>query len=436
MSTNRLLSLSGLRNLVRPSPTQVLAVCGLIVLGVAVLDDSILPRAGLITLPLVLALPQGAAFALLIAAAASPAQLQGEAVGPLSSVDVLILGLIARIVLSPTFWKAGRPTLAMVTGVAAVVAGGLATVGADNESEVTASLRVGGYLCIALVLSRTLRPGDLFTFASGVLGMAIGQALAALAGLTPTGATGLPIGRYLGTLGDPNQFGTPVAVALVMLVFSPALIPSRPLRLLALSVLGLALFGSGTRSAWAGALVALVAMGGWALDRRGTPSWARFTSGFVLGALVVVLCVSVVAGASALGLNPVSTQIRAETVSAGWNYLAKHPFLPRGFGDFPTESGIYNTWLALAVALTPITAFLLALFAGIATYDAWGQRLLGLFPALLVIATTTMTENVVQGGSALTLMWFLLLGCGAAVHAETRGTAERRPGRASAQVDG
>jgi hypothetical protein len=392
-----------------------------------VLDDALSPRTGLIVLPLTLLLPPGAACALMIAVAASPTQLQGEAVGPLSSVDVLVMGLIVRTALSPAFWKAGRPTLAMVTGVAAVVAGGLATLGADNDSEVTASLRVGGYLSAALALSRTLRPGDLFTFASGVLGVAIGQALAALAGLTPTGATGLPIGRYLGTLGDPNQFGTPVAVALVMLVFSPGLIQNRPLRLLTLAVLGLALFGSGTRSAWAGALIALVAMGGWALDRRESPSWARFTSGFVLGALVVVLCVSVVAGASALGLNPVSTQIRAETVSAGWNYLAEHPFVPRGFGDFATESGIYNTWLALAVALTPITALWLALFAGLATYAAWGQRLIALFPALLVIATTTMTENVVQGGSALTLLWFVLLGCGAAVHAEARGAAARRP---------
>jgi hypothetical protein len=421
---NRLSSRSGLSSVVRPSHARVLAACGVIAVGIAVLEDSLPARAGLVALPVALVLPPGGALALLLAIAASPTQLQGEALGPLSSVDVLVVGLLARSAASPAFWTAGRPSVPLIMGMGAIIAGGLATLGADAESEVTASLRVGGYLCLALAVSRTLRPGDLYALAGGIVGLALGQSIAAIAGLTPTGPTGLPLGRYLGTLGDPNQFGTPVAVALVMLMFTPALIERRRLRFLALGILGVALAGSGTRSAWAGAVIAIVAMAGWAMERRDTPSWARFTSGFVLGALAVVLCVSVVAGASALGLNPVSTQIRAETISAGWDYLTEHPFLPRGFGDFPTESAIYNTWLAVAVALTPVTALLLALFAGLGTFAAWGQQLLGLFPALLVIATTTMTENVVQGGSALTLLWFLLLGCGAAVQATSRGATE------------
>jgi hypothetical protein len=355
-----------------------------------------------------LALPRRFALGLLLVLAASPELLRGSTVGRLSVVDVVIVALVVRNATSRSFWRAGAPSVTSWLGIAAVTLAGLATA-MGPPSGVTPFLRVAAYLVLGLTCARALTPRDVPVVLATVLGWAIGQVAAAVLSITGTDPTGLGIGRYLGTLGDPAQFGIPVAVALLLLAFSPQLLPSALWRWLTMVALLVGLVGSNTRGAWGAAVVAATIMLASRLREGRRPGLAFFV-GFTAGVAIVALSAAVTIGAPLLGLHAGSTSVRIDSITNAWEYLTHHPFSTLGLGSSPGGLPVFNTWLALGVDLTLLTSVAFAGYVVSATVAA--RRISeGALAALLVFAATTLTESIVFGGSFVTLTWLLLLGC-------------------------
>lgn len=384
-----------------------------------------------------LLLPPGWSVPLLLVGAHSANLLTAHAIGALSPVDAMVLAVLVRVVL--TRFKACLALLRMppVIGAACfIVSGALATVSSPEHAAITAFLRVSAYLALGVSLIAALNTDERRRILIAIVGVAIGDAVGALAGVTGQ-ATGTVVGgRYLGTLGDPAQFGIPVAVALLVVAWFPwhALTGARrgllsrqvalvvgqvgvarvtfqgAVRVGLVGLLMVALIGSRTRAAYVAAfsggagLLALLAA------RWGVSPRIRFSMGVLTGAAIVGIAGAFALGAKELGFDPVSARVRIESLRAAGEYLVAHPLRPTGLGNLPGPFPAYNTWLALTVALTPVAALGLAVFIGGGLVRAF--RLPGpeWFAAMLAFLAPTMTENLVFAGSSMTLSWFILTG--------------------------
>jgi len=345
------------------------------------------------------------------------------AAGPLSVVDVVMLAVLGRAALRVA---RVRPRLTPVAAgaAAAVAAGAIATQAAPGD---TAFLRVSTYLAVAVVAGLALERREMALVLRAFVGAAVGQALLALAGLTDTIPTGLPIGRYLGTYGDPGQFGLHVAAAAVLVAAAPRTVPVGPARWPLAAILGVALLGSNTRGAWMAALVAAIAILALAAEHRLPRPGHRLALGFALGVSLVVLAAAVTIAAPLLGLNSISTRIRIDSITETWDFFVRNPLAPQGLGNPPAQLPAYNTWLAVAVALSPFAAAGLLVFA-LGGMAAAGGGEPGQLGALVVFGSASMTENLVYGASAVTVSWFLLTGLSQSLAPRPRrGPARARP---------
>jgi hypothetical protein len=365
--------------------------------------------AGLLVAPVI-------SLSLVVIAAHVPALLTGHALGPLSAVDLLLLAILART--APELLRR-RPVRDQRTGLVliglALVCGGLATATAPEDSAVTAYLRLATYVAAGTiaVLHRTAPEHD--RILATLVGVVAGDSLAAIAHVSPTIDTGLPIGRYIGTLGDPSQFGIAVAIALLLIIGRTRLVPSKRLSWGLTAVLAIALVGSGTRSAWAGFAVGFVVWCAFVLVRRGLAWRWRFLSGLVFGGALVAGLAAVTVAAPALGLQAGSISVRSESLSGAFDFLAAHPLQPIGLGNDASVFPTYNTWLALALALGVPTMLLFAGYVGWALRRAVRLQATALTLALIAVIVTTTAENQLFAGSSLTLTWMLLLGIAAAI---------------------
>lgn len=270
--------------------------------------------------------------AVILVAASDPSLFRGHAFGPLTVVDLLTGAVIVRAALMA---DRRRPNRLEWLAVGFLVAGGVATAVSHSGSAPTAFARVGSYLALGLIVGRALGFGDRPLLMRAFVGSEAGQAFAALTSITSTTATDFPFGRYLGTLGDPAQFGIPIAFAAVLLAASRNIVRDTVLRAALLILFAAAVAGSATRSAWA-----VAAVGGLlTLARRGGSGRAielRIALAAALLAALSVGTVLVVVGAGAIGLNPSSAELRRRSVETAWTYLTAHPFHPTGLGNNPT----------------------------------------------------------------------------------------------------
>jgi Carbohydrate binding domain len=269
--------------------------------------------------------------ALILVAANDPSLFRGHAFGSLACVDLLIAVVVARAALAASRQK---PSWLEASSLGFLAAGALGTLMAHSGSAPTAFARVASYVILGLVVGRALAPGDRPLLTRVFVGTQAGQALAALATITSTTATGFPIGRYLGTLGDPAQFGIPIAFAAVLLGVSHNVVRQRAVRGTLLALLVAAVAGSATRSAWAVAGVGgLLAIAHGIGSGRRVP--ARAAVALTVLAAVVAGTVVVVIGARTIGLNPDSAALRRHSIDVASAYLARHPLSPLGLGNNP-----------------------------------------------------------------------------------------------------
>jgi hypothetical protein len=274
------------------------------------------------------AAPPVIAAAVVLVSANDPHLFHGGALGRVTPVDVAIAVTVLRAALSA---NRSRPTGLEWCALGFLIAAGAATALAHSGSSPTAYARVASYLILGLVVGRALRPSDRLLLARLFVGMEIGQAAAAMAGLTATLSTRFPIGRYLGTLGDPGQFGIPAAFAAVLVGVSPQIIRRRSARYAVAALLCVAVAGSVTRSAWSvlgmGYLIAALAYAG---RRRGRV----FRGALGIGGLGIAGAATavVIIGAGSLALTEKSSAIRQRSIEAAWTYLLRHPLRPTGLG--------------------------------------------------------------------------------------------------------
>jgi Carbohydrate binding domain len=268
------------------------------------------------------------ALAIVIVAANDLHLFHDSAIGPVTAVDLAIAATVARSAISA---ERRRPGLLESCALGFLLVGGVATVVARNHDATTAYGRCASYLVLGLVVGRALRPGDRLLLARSFVGAELGQAAAAVAGLTATMSTDFPIGRYLGTLGDPGQFGIPVAFAAVLVGVSPQIIRPRLARYAVAALLCVAVAGSVTRSAWSvlgmGYLIAAVAYLARARSRVFRAALGIAGLGIAGAATAVVIV-----GAGSLGLTEESSAIRQRSIEAAWAYLLRHPLRPTGLG--------------------------------------------------------------------------------------------------------
>jgi hypothetical protein len=361
--------------------------------------------------------------AVVLVAASDPSLFRGHALGRLAVVDLLIAAVVVRAALTA---DRSRPSWLEWSALGFVAAGGIATTVAHAGSALTAFGRVSSYVILGLVVGRALGVRERLLLARALVGAQAGQSLAALTSITGTTTTAFPLGRYLGTLGDPAQFGIPIAFAAVLLAVSPSIVRNTLLRTALLILFVAAIAGSATRSAWAvaavGALLALV-------QRIGSGRSAQFRVALGIG-LLAALCggtILVVVGASALGLNPKSAELRRSSIKTASTYLVHHPLRPLGLGNNPhrqsnkrasdggerrkvEDSVTYNTWLAVAISLGVLAAGLLAALAVGAPYHAYRLEHDALAIALVAMLVPSLTEDFVYATSMVTLVWLAILG--------------------------
>lgn len=278
-----------------------------------------------------LAAPPLVGASIILVAALDPHMLRDAAIGRITPVDIAVGATLIR-----ASFRAGhqRPTLVEACALGFLAAAAGATAIANEGSALTAFARVAGYLAVGLIVGRALDARQRIKLARVFVGAQIGQATAALLTLTPSSPTRFPIGRYLGTLGDPAQFGILVAFAGVLVAVSPRIVSFPRLRRLLLAMLAIGVLGSVTRSAWAvfvgGILLAALERAG---RRRSYPVRLALISGGVAATSAAVA--TFVIGAGTLGLNEESASIRGDSIKAGWNYLVAHPLRPLGLGNRP-----------------------------------------------------------------------------------------------------
>jgi hypothetical protein len=267
--------------------------------------------------------------AIVVVGANDPHLFRDPAIGSLTAIDIAIAATFIRATLVA---NRRRPTLLEWSALGFLLAAAVATLSVHGNSPTTAYARVASYLIFGLAVGRALGPGGRTQLARAFVGGAIGQAVAALTSLTGTTYTRFPIGRYLGTLGDPAQFGIPIAFAAVLVALSPQIIRSRYARFGAASILCFAVVGSVTRSAWAvlgtGFLLAALTRVG-----RGRTPATRVAVAVVGVAAVSVGTALVILGASSLGLAQQSAALRGRSIGAAWSYLMRHPLRPIGLGN-------------------------------------------------------------------------------------------------------
>ena len=398
------------------------------------LGDRSIPGPAAAALGLVVAvLPLRVGLASVFPLASHPALGHGAGIGPLAALDLVVLGISLRLAMR---WlrPMRRPTLGPAALGIAIVVGAAATVRAGYGD--TAFLRLGAYLTMVGLAATIARPEESLAAVRSFVGVAVGQAVAALVGVTDTIATGLPLGRYIGTYGDPFQFGIAMAAAALIVAEAPRMagIGGR-IRWPLVAFLLVALLGSNTRGAWGATLVAGIAIIALRQQRTRSQPWLRFLFGFILGASLVSLAAAVTIAAPALGLNPVSTRIRIDSITDTWRFFVQNPLSPQGLGNYPAQLPAYNTILALSVALTPLFALALAVFAITSVQSASDLAERGLFGALVAFCAATLTENIVYAGSAATVSWLLLSGLAVSLRStpifeyagSERRTRERAP---------
>jgi hypothetical protein len=408
-------------------PASIALACAAAVVVAALVQDELSASAAWAALlcVVVLALPPAAALGVILVAAHLPALLVGDAFGSVSPVDTMLLALVLRAALArPTLPPGWRRDPAVYGAALFLAAGLVGTAISPHGSAVTAYLRVAGYIGAAAVAYAALDEPGRRSVLAALVGVALGDSIAALAGITDTVGTGLPLGRYLGTLGDPGQFGIPVAVALAAVALAPWLFRHRVVRIAAGAVLVVALFGSNTRAAWGGALVAAITVLAVALARRGVRSGARFAAGAVLGVAAVTAAAAVTIWADRFGFGTGSARVRIDSLSLAWDYFVGRPLHPTGLGNLPGQFPAYNTWLAMALALGVAAAAGLAVFVGAALRRATRLATPEWLAVSVVFLAATMTENMVFAGSSMTLSWFVVCG----VVAGQPVTASRKSG--------
>jgi Carbohydrate binding domain len=269
--------------------------------------------------------------ALVLVAASDPSLFRGHALGPLTGVDLLIGAVVARAALIA---DRRHPSWLEWSALGFLAAAAVATVVAHSGSAPTAFARVGSYLVLGLVVGRALRLGDRPLLTQVFIGSQAGQAFAAFTSITGTTTTDFPFGRYLGTLGDPAQFGIPIAFAAVLLAVSRNAVRDTVLRATLLILFVGAVAGSATRSAWSvagvGGLLALAQRVG-----RGRSIGIRLALASGVFAALAAGTVLVVIGAGVIGLNPSSAELRRRSIETAWTYLTRHPTHPAGLGNNP-----------------------------------------------------------------------------------------------------
>ena len=268
-------------------------------------------------------------------AATDPMLFRDGLINSATAVDLMILAVVTRSALAANL---RYPNWAEGCALCFLIVGGSATAFANTGSAWTGFLRVSSYLIFGLIVGRALRMRDRPTLGRAFIGVQVGQALAALAAITEATTTEFPFGRYLGTLGDPAQFGIPIAFAAVLVMASPNLIRSTPSRAAFVAVLLTAVVGSATRSAWAVAGVGIILVGARFLG-HGRSVRARIGLALVVLTTVVLGTLVVVIGAGALGLNRESAELRRRSIEVAWKYLVAHPVDPLGLGNHPPAVG-------------------------------------------------------------------------------------------------
>ena len=267
--------------------------------------------------------------AIVIVGANDPHLFRDPALGSVTPIDVAIVATLIRAVVSA---DRRRPSLLELCAVGFLLAAGVATVVAYGSNAMTAYGRVASYLLIGLAVGRALAPGERPQLGRAFVGAQLGQAGAAIAGLTPSAPTAFPLGRYLGTLGDPAQFGIPAAFAAILVATSPQMIRFRRARYVVAGLLCVAVAGSVTRSAWAvlgaGFLLAVLTR---AAEGRSTAVRLALGAGAV--AVAALGTAAVVVGAGAIGLTQESADIRGRSLDAAWSHLLGHPLHPEGLGS-------------------------------------------------------------------------------------------------------
>jgi hypothetical protein len=181
--------------------------------------------------------------------------------------------------------------------------------------------------------------------------------------------------------------------------------------LLSLAVpLALGLEGSRTRAAIVGAAVGGAAIAAHVLANHGASNRIRFLLGVALGASLVLVASAFTLGAANLGFDPVSARIRIESLDTAWQYISHHPLRPTGLGNVPGPFPVYDTWVALSIALTPLAAIALAVFACSGVIRAWRWPSPEWVAVTSVFLAATITENIVFAASSATLTWFVITG--------------------------
>jgi hypothetical protein len=385
--------------------------------------------AGILSI-LALALPLGSSVVALFVVAHVPKLLGSHSVGALSAVDAMALAMILRAVLRPRAilsWlrdlaDAGRslPAIGISAAAAFIAVGAVATAISHENAAVTAFLRIAVYMAVSAALIPTLTREERSRALVAFVGVALADAVGAITGITQHGSIG---GRYAGSLGDPAQFGIPIAAALLVVICAPWLV-SRPaisvptrfasgpwiVRLCLIVPLAIGLEGSRTRAAIVGAVVGGAGILAHALATRGAAARTRFLLGLALGGSFVLVASAFTLGAKNLGFDPVSARIRIESLHTAWQYMSHHPLRPTGLGNLPGPFPVYDTWVAISIALTPFAAAGLAVFVGSGIVSAWRWPSPEWVAVTFVFVASTITENIVFAASSATLTWFLVTG--------------------------
>lgn len=378
-----------------------------------------------------LALSLGSSVVALFVVAHVPKLLASHSVGSLSAVDAMALAMILRTALRPRAvlsWfrvpsEAGRalPAIGISAAAAFIAVGAVATAISNENAAVTAFLRVAVYMAVSAALIPNLTQEQRTRALVAFVGVALGDALGAITGITQHGSIGA---RYTGSLGDPAQFGIPIAAALLVVISAPWLISPRTtsspptrfargpwiLRLFLIVPLAVGLEGSRTRAAIVGAVVGGAGILAHALATQGASVRTRFLLGLALGGSFVLVASAFTFGAMNLGFDPVSARIRIESLHTAWQYVSHHPLRPTGLGNLPGPFPVYDTWVAISIALTPLAAAALAVFVGSGIAAAWRWPSPEWVAVTFVFVASTITENIVFAASSATLTWFLVTG--------------------------
>jgi hypothetical protein len=291
--------------------------------------------------------------ALVLVAASDPSLFRGHALGPLTSVDLMITAVVCHAALTA---DRRRPRWLEWSALGFLAAGAAATVVAPSGSAPTAYARVASYLILGLVVGRALRLGDRPLLTQVFIGSQVGQALAAFTSITSKTETDFPLGRYLGTLGDPAQFGIPIAFAAVLLAGSRGAVRDTVARATLLILLVGAVAGSATRSAWS-----VLGIGGLLVLALRVGKGRSFAIRLALASGVLVALAAgtifVVVGAGSIGLNPRSADLRRSSIETAWTYLTRHPMHPAGLGNNPAPQSEEFARTSVSRNLVPNSSF-------------------------------------------------------------------------------